>query len=301
MATLELAHDRVAAPPAGSGSSSSPISAGTVSSRHRRAVAPGLSLDASCPSTCRRTVAGPSAVRAASQASSRASRTVRSPSPCRKRPEGSTEIERPAQRDAALDHRRIERRIGVGPACASSSSARRSNAAVALGHDELGADLAEAGARTREQDDVGRVFAQRHPEAAREVVGASSAAREGCDPPARLGSVDHGVNRTPRPSMSVTFGADQVRPARRSAARAAASARSGMCHASCMAARNGKRREPISTAGSSAATPAIPTAGAAQHAERAELQRAVHAIRLACKRPRPAPTVRADRAASPRP
>ena len=38
--------------------------------------------------------------------------------------EGSTEIERAAQRDAALDHRRIESRIGVGPACASSSSAR---------------------------------------------------------------------------------------------------------------------------------------------------------------------------------
>ena len=38
--------------------------------------------------------------------------------------EGLSEVERAAQRNAALDHRRIESRIGLPPVCAASRSAR---------------------------------------------------------------------------------------------------------------------------------------------------------------------------------
>jgi hypothetical protein len=44
--------------------------------------------------------------------------------PMAKRAERLGEMDRSAQRDAALDHRRMESRIGVEPACTVSSSAR---------------------------------------------------------------------------------------------------------------------------------------------------------------------------------
>ncbi len=86
------------------------------------------------------------------------------------RAERLPEVERPRSVEAALDHRRIESRIGVRSGLGRLEVGSAADATVALGDDDLRACLAEAGARAGKQDDVGRVLAQCDTHAAREVV-----------------------------------------------------------------------------------------------------------------------------------
>ena len=123
MTTLELAHDRVV--------SDQPVrlivladQGGNVVEQALRAITPGLGLDPRAAYDAREPRPAPSG-RARRQPGLVAEQSHRPIAEAvAQRPQGATEIERAAQRDAALHHRRIESRIGVGPDWAASSSAR---------------------------------------------------------------------------------------------------------------------------------------------------------------------------------
>ena len=206
----------------------------------------------------RRSVAGPSGVRKASQASPDARRIVRSPRPWASGPSVAGRSSGPrrssprsitgASRGGAgsgLPGRPRTRTGCAGPDIPPPRQSERMPSRASR--------RAPAGARRRV-----RILEGRAEDSWRSRRSPAPCPRSDCSA-SSFGSVDHGVNRTPRPSMRVTFGRSQRRSSSRFAASSAAAARSGVCHASALARRRGYSRSATCTGGRRPASESMPS------------------------------------------
>ena len=111
------------------------------------------------------------------------------------RGQGRRQVERAAQREPALDHRRIERRSGDEPGLGRLELRSAAEAPVSLGHGDLGARRRQGTRPGPGRSTTSGAYSRAPREAGGEVVGVRRPAAQRDCSASSAGSVDQGVNR----------------------------------------------------------------------------------------------------------